>query len=289
MAELETKPEDKSVELPVDGLVAPEVDEPPLLEPEDEPNVAQRVHPLAPGGKRFEQIYAKGKSAEREAHDLRDRLLVAEAKIDALTGKTKAEETKSEYTWSELETFIQQGRITRADAEAHREEVMTRNLTNRVRGDFAAEARQTTREQSLTQTLQDYVAAVPSILEEGSPDRVRLDEEFDFLASVQGFDPAKVDGVQRKALQASALRAVYGPVDSLRKRSAPAKVETTQGLPGGARPAGVVNKDQEVLNKLSKSQVAHYRKMMDAGRYKGGWKDVVSELSYDPKTRTSKK
>lgn len=284
-------PESKTVvDPPADELVAPQADETPLLEPnEDPPAPAPRLHPLAPGGKRFEQIYARGKTAEREAQELRERLAVAEAKLEVLTTKPADSDQKPEYSWAELETFIQQGRITRADAEAHREEVQTRRLTKKVKDEFVSESQQKTRDQVLTQTLQDYVAAVPAILEEGSVDRVRLDEEFDFLASVQGLDPAKVDGVQRKALQASALRAVYGPIDSLKKRSAPAKMDTTQGLPGGARPTVSVSKEQAILNTLTKTQVAHYRKMMDAGRYKGGWKDVVAELSYDPKNRTSKK
>ncbi len=266
-----------------DEVTAPEHEEnPPLLDPSPEPET--KVHPLSPGGKRFEQIYAKGKQAEREVVELRERIALLESK----SAPAAPASTEKEYTWAELETFIQQGRISRADAEVHREEIRERKLLKTLETTMHSKSREQTRDQVLTQTISEYVQSVPAVLDETSADRVRLDEEFDWLASAQGLDPAKVDGVQRKALQAAALRNVYGPIDSVKKRSVPAKAEPSQGISGGIRPPVTANKDQQLLNGLSQPQVAHYKKMMAAGRYKGGWKDVVAELKYDPKTRTKK-
>ena len=209
--------------------------------------------------------------------------------VDVLTGKKTGNTTgEVEYSWAELETFIQQGRITRADAEAHREEIIERRLLKKAESTFENKNKTASRDQVLTQTLQEYVSAVPAILVETSPERARLDEEFDYLASVQGLDVTKLDDAQRKTLQVSALRAVYGPIDSVRKRSASPKTETNQGLPGGTPPAAVVNKDQQIIDNLTKAQVTHYRKMMAAGRYKGGWKDVVAELKYERPARVSR-
>jgi hypothetical protein len=260
-----------------------------LDETDETPAPGSKVHPLLPGGRRFEQVYAKGKQAEREAQELRERLVAAEAKLDLLTGKTTVEANK-EYSWAELETFIQQGRITRADAEAHREEVIERRLSTKIKGDFTNENRQATREQTLTQVRQAYIEAVPAIVDENSPDRQRLDEEFDWLASVQGLDVTKLDATQRTALQVNALRNVYGPIDSVKKRNVAPKVEPSQGTPGGAPPSGngSRNKDQALLDGLSKQQVTHYKKMMAAGRYAGGWKDVVAELKYVAPKRGSR-
>lgn len=282
MPDVEKKPDTTPEPIvPADNLEAPEIDEAPLLEPPvGEPANQSAPHPLAPGGRRFEQVYAEAKQAQRDSQVLKERLAAAEARLDMLTKPAQADENK-EYSWAELETFIQQGRITRADAEAHREEVVTRKLAGKIKGDFTNETREATRQEVLTRTVQDYVAAIPAIAVEGSAERIRLDEEFDFVASIQGLDPAKLTDTQRRAFQVSALRNVYGPVDSLRKRSAPAKVEPNQGLPGGNRPDVTPNKDQALLDGLSKNQVVHYRKMMAAGRYKGGWKDVVAELKYE--------
>lgn len=282
MPELEKKPDAPIQPDPVDELEAPNVDEAPLLEPDSPPEPEARIHPLAPGGKRFEQIYAIGKQKERENEELKARLSQLEAVV---ASRTPQAEPDKEHSWAELETFIQQGRITRADAEAYREDIMTRKLAKKVESDFTTKTQLVNRQNVLAQTVQDYVAAVPAIVTAGSAERVRLDEEFDWLASVQGLDPSKVDDAKRLELQATALRNVYGPIDSLRKRSAPARVESHQGIPGGSPPATVPNKDQEILNKLTARQVAHYKKCMTAGRYKGGWKDVVAEIKFDPKTR----
>jgi hypothetical protein len=113
---------------------------------------------------------------------------------------------------------------------------------------------------------------------------VKLDTEFDWLVSVQGLDAATMPDDKRKALQLTALRNVYGPIESLTKRSVQPKVERTEGLPGGIPPRqGSANPDQAILDKLTVSEVAHYNKMMRGGRYPGGWKDVVAEIKYVPK------
>lgn len=280
----ETKLEEKEKE-PVAELDAPEaVEEEPLLEPE-EPRQPERVpHPLAPGGKRFEQIYAGKKQAERDNAELRERLLAAEAKLEVLvkgTGTTqKHDDGFVEYGWPELEGFIQQGRLTRAEAEAHREEVLERRVTRKVESRQDSRTKEMTREQYLDQTIQGYISAVPSILHEASPERVRLDQEFDYLAAIQGIDPETASGAQRKALQASALRNVYGPIDSVSRRATSVKRETQQETGGSSRPTLKPNPDQALLNKLSKAEVEHYTKMFKSGRYPNKWKDVVEELKF---------
>jgi hypothetical protein len=286
--ETELDPKDKVQDAPTDDLTAPEVDEAPpqLDEPADDtPALGTKVHPLLPGGRRFEQVYAKGKQAEREAQELREQLAAANAKLEILGNTGKVTEVPTEYSWAQLEEFIQQGRITRADAEAHREEVIERKLANRIKGEFTTETRQATREQALDKTIQDYVASFPGITDVNSPDRARLDEEFDFQASIQGLDSTKLSASQRKAIQVTALRTVYGTIDSVRKRSVSPKTEASQGTTGGTPPAPSNNKDQQILDNLSKAQVTHYKKMMAAGRYRGGWKDVVAELKYQAPKR----
>ena len=277
----DTTPEVKE---PVAELDAPEiVEDEPLVEPE-EPRQPERVpHPLAPGGKRFEQIYAGKKHAERENAELRERLLSAEAKIEVLVkGGTQppASDGFVEYGWPELEGFIQQGRLTRAEAEAHREEVLERKVTRKIESRQDHRTKETTREQYLDQTIQAYLGAVPAILNEASPDRVRLDEEFDYVATIQGLDPETVTGAQRKALQATALRNVYGPIDSVSRRASSVKRETQQELGGSTKPTLKPNPDQALLNKLSKAEVEHYTKMFKSGRYPNKWKDVVEELKF---------
>lgn len=288
MPETEIKPEDKQIEPEVEELQAPEVDEvDPSLEPEDnslKPDVKKTVHPLTPGGRRFEQVYAESKQAKRDLAHERELRIAAEARLSVLDkGQPTVNESDVEYDWPQLEQFIAAGRITRADAEAHRESVLTKKVTKQIKGEFTQENSTATRNQALTKSIASYVESQPDILVEGSDERVRLDEEFDFLVSIQGVDASKLDETQRKAFQLTALRNVYGSVDSLNKRSVKPKGETHQGLPGGTRPKPSTNPDQAILDGLSKREVVHYNKMFRAGRYPNGWKDVVAELKYTPK------
>jgi hypothetical protein len=287
----EKKTEDKKVENEVDQLVEPEEElEEPLLEPEGVADTNPKVHPLAPKGRRFEQVYAEAKQAKRDLATERELRIAAEAKLSVLDApKVAAAATaEKEYTWAELEGFIASGQITRADAEAHREEVITKRVSSKIKGEFTQETRTAGRGQALSQAISSYVEAVPAIMTVGSDERSRLDEEFDFLASVQGLDASKMDDVSRKALQLTALRTVYGPIDSLVKRNAPVKTETHQGSIGGVRPRSSTNPDQALLDGLTKQQVVHYNKMFRAGRYPGGWKDVAAELKYVAPKRGSR-
>lgn len=278
------KPIDKPlIPEPVDELIPPSEPEVGLEEELAPPSPAAKVHPLSPGGPRFEQVYARGKQAEREAQALRERLVAAEAKLDVLSGKAEPKNEDIEYSWDQLETFISQGRISRAEANQHREDVLERKRAKKANDEFAARTQEASRHQALSSTLQAYIAAVPAILQEDSADRQRLDTEFDWVAGVQGKDVAKLTDTERAAIQLTALRNVYGPVDSLQKREASAKLETHQGLPGGIAPKLKPNPDQAILNNLTAFQKEHYNKMMRAGRYKGGWKEVVAELKWERK------
>lgn len=267
----------------VDEIVAPEIEvEQPNLEGDSDEQPKPKgnaPHPLAPGGKRFEQIYAKGKQAEREAAELRERLAATEARLDMLTKQVQPNDEEKEYSWAELDQFIAQGRITRADAEAHREKVLEKRLLKQAEERQSTRLQETTRSQVLDNTVQSYLAAVPTILDEGSADRQRVEEEFEWVASIQGLNPAKLTDLQRKSVQAQALRNVFGPIDSLQNKVT-VKTETHQGIGGGNRQPKKENPDQKLLDGLSKQQIAHYNKMMAAGRYKGGWKDVVAELKF---------
>lgn len=281
---MEEKAQDIQPEL-IEVLTEPEEgrDVPELVPQPNEPDPEARLpHPLAPGGRRFEQIYAQSKQAQRENATLKDKLAAAEARLSA-----PAPEPAKEHTWAELETLISQGRITRADAEAYREEVRSKQIAKQVRDDIRNETRTQTREQQLDASMNEYFRAVPATLVDTSQERARLEEEFDFLASINGVDPSQVEGVQRKALQLNALRNVFGTLDSVKSRTATTRTETHQGLAGGSPPSSKPNKDQALLNSLSKAQVTHYKKMFTAGRYPNKWADVVKELKWEkPKGRS---
>jgi hypothetical protein len=283
--ETETQPEDVTVPEPELDAPNQEPDAAPTLELEP-PAHAKPPHPLHPGGVRFEQIYAQSKQYKRDLEHERELRLAAEAKLSQpATTQASPTNAPAEYTWEQLEGFIKEGRISLADANAHREQVLLRSLKAQVKDEYQAEIKTNTRVQTLTSQLNEYVGAIPAILQEDSPERARLDAEFDWLVSVQDRNPSKMSEAERKALQLTALRNVYGPIDSVAKQKTSLRTETQQERAGGSPPSRKVNPDQELLNKLTRPQIEHYEKMFRAGRYPGKWKDVVEELKFTPKAR----
>lgn len=256
--------------------VDPEVD-PELVPPAN-------VHPLAPGGRRFNQVYAQGKQAQRERDEERDRRVRAETELEIL--KRGSVTTQKEYSLDELEAMIATGSITRADAYRHREEVVERRLASKLKDDFQKETSTATRLATMSKTIYDYVQAVPDLSSVDTTIRQRVDSEFDYLVALQGKDHRQLTDIDRRAFELNALRNVLGPIETLTKRMT-TNAEPHQGIPGGTRPTGKVNTDQALLNKLTPREVKHYNRMFELGKYPGGWKDVVAELKYAPPTRKS--
>ena len=255
----------------------------PLESPREEKFQNPDPHPLTPGGRRFEQVYAKGKQTERELADERDKRIRLEAQLELLQ---KAPSTaKEEYTWDQLQPMVASGQITMAQAQAHRETVLRREITNEVTSVHKRETSAMTREQDLSNEIFGYVQSAPALQNREDPTRQKVDAEFDYLVDLHGHDANKMSSVERKTLELTALRTVLGPREQLTKRMTPMH-ETHQGIPGG-RPLGNtnVNPDQKLLNALSPHEVAHYNRAIKHGHYPDGWKGVVAELKFQKPVR----
>jgi hypothetical protein len=280
-------------------VIEEQLDEPIIDEPVDDkhveaeadplepPTTDETVHPLKPGGVRFEQVYAQSKQSKRDLLVERERRVRAETLLEAaLAGKQPATTTPEfqEYSWSELDKMITTGQITRADAEAHREEVITRKISGRLKSDLTRDTTIATRTNALTVGVNEYLAVLPTLTDVNSLERKKVDREFDWLASVQGVDTTNIDEPTRKALQLNALRNAFGSIESLTKRTSPSRVDPSEGLPGGTRPRPSNNPDQKLIDALTPREVEHYKKCFQNGnRYPNKWKDVVEELKFDPK------
>lgn len=280
MPEVITDPNEPTLDDVVDPNkpLAPELE--PIVEPAALPETPP-VHPLSPGGVRFDQVYARGKQAERDLAAEREKRIAAEAKLEALsTRPTKPETGNEEYSWSQLNEFIAAGRITLADAQAHREGVLRKQLLKEAKAELKQDVSATDRLNVLNRGFYEYVTAVPSLTNPTSPERLRVEEEFNWLVDAQGVDLRTLKDVDRKALELTALRTVYGSVDALKKRSTPVPaLETHQGISGGIPPERKPNPDQDLLNKLDNRQREYYRSKI--GTIYKTWADVVDELKFD--------
>ncbi len=276
----------------VDSITDPTANEPaPQLEanePLNEPASSQVPNPLSPGGKRFEQVYAQSKQAQRDLAEERSKREALEARLAAMeTRQTATTTAETEYTPAQLEAFIAENRITRADAAEYTQKQVLKKAVAAAKQEFQQEFTANDRASRLQSGVAEYVQAIPSISDVNSADRQRLEEEFAWQVNVQGKQQDKLTPIEKQALQLSALRTVFGSIDSVKKRTTvTTNTETQQEISGGTPPNRKPNPDQALLNALAPFQVAHYKKMMAAGRYAGGWADVVAELKFDPNNRT---
>ncbi|MGH9429086.1 MAG: hypothetical protein ACRD2L_22620 [Terriglobia bacterium] len=282
MSESETQPVD---------LVPPVAPEPPIAEPQTPPStpdgtpedVTPPQHPLAPGGVRFEQIYARMKRAEAELALEKEAKLRAEIERDVmLRTQTAPAQPERTYSNAELEAMIASGQATREAVDDYREKQMEKHVLEKVQRE-SEESRVTADRLSKANTsLNQYVVAIPNLAVEGTPERTSLNAEFDWLCNLHGVAPAKLSQVEKQNLLLNAARNVFGSVNTIGTRSTPPRVEPQMGSIGGTPPRRTANPDQAVLDALTPEQVTHYTKMMKTGRYPGGWKEVVEEIRYIP-------
>ena len=250
--------------------VAPVLEQPaPVQTPAPEP------HPLDPGGVRFKQVIARSHKERERADSLEVELQAIRAELDAL--KTPAVTETRTPSWIELEAAIAEGRITRAQASEFREQEVLKKAEKAVQ----ARMDQAQRRQMISYELSRYVVAAPDLNDRASDLRQRVDNEFDFIISTHGRDSRVLSPDERRTFELQAVRAVLGPVETVRVASRPAAQPHMEMSGTGAKPMPKVNPDQALLDALKPEQVTHYRKMIEAGLYQG-WKDVVAELKWTP-------
>ena len=283
MPELETS-QAIAVEVPA---VPPPAEPLSAIEPIPEP--ALEPHPLEPGGKRFEQVWARAKTAEEKLQEEREARIRAEERLSVLEtvkATKKAEDDAAKvHSWETLEGWITEGRITRAQANEYREGVVAEKAARDAEARLSKHMDATQRRRDVTSGIAQYQAAVPSLKDRTSPERLRAEAEYAYLVNLHG---APKDEDQRLVYELNACHSAFGDVAALAKLKATqdvtqanreAFVETTQtGKPTTATDENAippeVAKDPRLL--------AHYQRMMDNGRYPGGWKDVKAELAFRP-------
>lgn len=268
-----------------DQTVEPEVEVEPLVEPAAPPEPA-KVHPLSPSGVRFEQVYAQSKQLKRENDAKAQEIERLKAELEAK--KTPENNVEPEYSWAQLNEFIAAGRMTLADAQAYRESLLEKKLVAKAQATFRKEAVTTDRLNILNSGIAAYANAVPALRNETSPERIRVEEEFNWLLDAQGVSLDALSLPNRRALELTALRTVYGSVESLQRRNSVVNTATQQEIPGGNPPQRKPNPGQDVLNKLDNRQREYYRSRIQSGMY-SGWGEVVAELTFDKNAPVKKK
>jgi hypothetical protein len=274
---------------------APEHQQPDSLESAPIQQEEGDTHPLEPGGDRFKQIYARAKEAERRKDELAAELQREREERIRLEERQKVREESAapperEYSWNELEVFISEGKLTRAQAQTYRESLIEKKAKAEAAKLVEGHLNLNTREVTVGRTLDRYKELKPEMMTPGSPERKRLESEYQFLVGTLGY-PATLQ------TQLAAARAAFGDVSVLEtqaklkakhvEREGHMETHTNQRPPAKAK---------DPIATLSPEAKEHYTRMIKAGRYgsyqprqgvtDGHWEAVRAELTW---TRGKKK
>ena len=135
--------------------------------------------------------------------------------------------------------------------------------------------------------LSEFAKYVPNAAVRGTPERLAAERAYAEVVDRHGPPQGKE---QELAYELTALERAFGTVDVLKragdKRGAHEPfLDTTTAPPPGVKTgdkgaSGASVDERAVRAKLSPRQAEHYDKMIKAGRYRGGWKEVGEELSF---------
>jgi hypothetical protein len=259
----------------------PQAEESVVQTAADEPGAeSEKKHPLEPGGKRFNEVVARAHKAEDERRELREQLQREREERIRLEERQKVvEETKvktaqaQELSWQQLEDLIAEGKTTRAEANQYRENIAQQKAIAEAEKRLAAKLDTEKRQARVQGDLEAYKREVPAILQEGTPERQKVADEYRYMIEVLGY----AHGLQTEL---AATRAALGTIDTVKQRKTAAQaaresretfVETATSGKGTSRPAS------DSIKGLTQRERDHYEREIAKGRY-SGWAEVKQEV-----------
>jgi hypothetical protein len=275
--------EEAVITAPVEAPPEP-AGEPPAAPLAPAPEPAAEPHPLEPGGKRFNEVYARAKAAEGKLQAEREERIRLEERLKAQqdVAQVKADATKpAEHSWETLESWIAEGKLSRAQAMAYREGIIEERSIAKATAKLDAQLKETQRTTTVTGELERYKQALPAITQPGTPERVKVETQYSYLINTLGHQPGL-------ATELLASKLAFGDAEILEKqrttqRATADQHEVMMETHSTTRPAETTAKDKhDPVAKLDARQREHYERMIKAGRY-NDWGEVRKELAWERK------
>jgi hypothetical protein len=189
---------------------------------------ATKTHPLEPGGERFTEVYASWKTAERE-------LALKDAEIARLHARPAAAAVAAAaptvFSENQLQAWVDEGKITPAKMAAQ----LAWQSKEQGKAEMRQEADTARKFASAADEVQAFMAKVPALADERSPDYGRVKRAAFDVADDMGLT------IQDPRVQRRALREVFGTLDKAdATQGAVDRSRRTDGIPvdGGASGAG---------------------------------------------------
>lgn len=227
---------------------------------------------------RFKQVYARSKEAERQLAEVREAKARLEGELEA-TRRVQQEQKAStppvpEYTWPQLQTAIDEGKITLSQAMEYREKFTRDSLQREYEKKLEQVVHDKTRVDTVQQELGKYVAALPGLKQSGSDEQKRALQELNYLGTL-GYD------IKDPRTEVIAVRAAFGDLDTIAKKAQIKHTsqgrDTMQDIASSGKPSSA---KADPITKLTSAQKTHYERMIARGQYPKGWDDVREELAW---------
>ena len=181
---------------PVEPPTLDQSDTRPVLDVQDDGkggDPVKPIHPLEPGGVRFNQIYARVKAAEAQIDVEREARIRAEAERDLYRQAppvTPQPTPEREHTNADLEGMIATGQATREQVDEYKEKRMERRLRSTLKAELDGARKDDERTVLLSREIGTYTRAIPNVAVAGTPERARVDAEFQWLVQTHNIDVA---------------------------------------------------------------------------------------------------
>ncbi len=172
--------------------------------------------------------------------------------------KTAPATENKTYSWAQLETAVTDKTITQAEAQSIWAKQEREKTEAFIRDTIQETVGSVTRDSSLQSQIDKYKATFPDINIEGTEARGKVQAEIRTQLEYTGLSAPTL------GTELTALRALYGPVESLGNTHAHER-QTHQETGGGSE--GVDTPSSDVLKGATSAQKAYYKDKMDKGIY----------------------
>ena len=256
---------------------------PPVDPPEGEPSIPPITEPAAappepppepipaggeptgePGGSDGASVYQR--KLYRENKGLKDKIQAQEVekartdeRVKILEEKKTTPDKERIFTVGEIEQAVSEDKISRADAERYKSEIIIPRLFDEKldKRDKDREARDK-QERPVNRAkaeISEYVQLIPSLTNDGDPGANQVFQRYNELVGEYGLP-------ENEVTRAMAIRDVKGPLDKLRTQSEVRNL--TRNGTGTHAETGAGGSDTQATNdalkKVPKEMIAHWEK-----------------------------
>lgn len=238
-------------------VVEPVVEEVPPVAVVPEPEA--EIHPLAEGGARFNEVYARMKQAEERATRAEAERAAVLVQQQRQTQQSQAQPFTPEQAAAYLQQQVDRGQMTPMDATNALSQFNARRIANETAVQVQQITQLNTRLQAASVEVQQYIEKVPALRNNASPDFAKVSDAAYALSEDMNLP------VSDLRVQRAALRQVYGSIEKMAQASTVRAATRDASLPhvetgAGGRPTGAPAKADDGLKGISQKYIDFWTK-----------------------------